>query len=128
MDEDVLFVAAFLHDIGAIEPFRVKGIEHATRSVQVVEPLVKSYGLTEAKITKIRETILAHMYDAELKPQSAEAIVFHDADTLDFLGDIQIIRIIGLTDRLRGLTPLKSCIFDPNRAVQGGPVNIGRFC
>jgi len=99
VDRDVLFAAAFLHDIGAIEPFRVKGVEHATRSVQVAEPLLKSYGLPDTKIAKIREAILAHMYDADLSPKIAEAIVFHDADTLDFLGTIGLVRIVGLTDR-----------------------------
>jgi len=99
VDSDVLFVAAFLHDIGAIEPFRAKGVEHATRSVQVVEPLLKSYGLSEEKIAKIREAILGHMYDADLAPKGNEAIVFHDADTLDFLGSIGLVRIVGLTDR-----------------------------
>ena len=99
VDKDVLFAAAFLHDIGAIEAFRLKGVEHAARSVQVAEPLLRSYGLPDAKITKIREAILAHMYDADWAPKSPEAVVFHDADALDFLGSIGLVRIVGLTDR-----------------------------
>ncbi|HTL13189.1 MAG TPA: HD domain-containing protein [Bdellovibrionota bacterium] len=99
VDSDVLFAAAFLHDIGAIEPFRIPGVEHATRSVQIMEPLLRSYGKPEAMIAKVREAILAHMYDADVAPQIPEARVFHDADTLDFLGSIGLVRIVGLTDR-----------------------------
>jgi uncharacterized protein len=99
INKDVLFATAFLHDIGAIEPFRIKGVEHATRSVQIMEPLLKSYGLEDKFIAQVREAILAHMYDSEVTPQEKEAIVFHDADTLDFLGDIGVVRIVGLTDR-----------------------------
>jgi len=98
VDKDVLFAAAFLHDIGAIEPFRVQGLDHAKRSVQLMEPLLKSYGLDDKMIAKVRETILAHMYDAELTPHGNEAVVFHDADALDFLGDVGVVRIVGLTD------------------------------
>ena len=97
-NKDVLFAAAFLHDIGAIEPFRIKGIEHATRSIQVAEPLLQSYGLNQIFIEQVKEAILGHMYDAELKAKSIEAQLFHDADTLDFLGNIGVVRIVGLTD------------------------------
>jgi len=99
IDKDILFAAAFLHDIGAIEPFRIQGVEHATRSVQVMEPLLKSFGLSDEKISKVREAILGHMYNAELIPEGLEAVLFHDADTLDFLGSIGLVRIVGLTDR-----------------------------
>lgn len=99
VDKDVLFAAAFLHDIGAIEPFRIPGVEHATRSVQIMEPLLKSYGVSGDKIAKVRETILGHMYNTEAPPKIAEATLFHDADTLDFLGSIGLVRIAGLTDR-----------------------------
>ncbi len=42
--------------------------------------------------------------DTKWKPKSPEAIVFHDADTLDFLGTIGLVRIVGLTDH-HGWTP-----------------------
>ncbi len=39
------------------------------------------------------------MYDAEQISKAPETLLFHDADTLDFLGSIGLVRIAGLTDR-----------------------------
>jgi uncharacterized protein len=96
---DVLFAAAFLHDLGAIEPFRVKGMDHAVRSAELALPLLLAYGLPLEMIARVQHVILGHMYDPVEKPLSIEAVLFHDADTLDFLGTIGVIRIVGLTDR-----------------------------
>lgn len=110
VDKDVLFAAAFLHDIGAIEPFRINGVDHATRSAEIMEPLLKSYGLSDAMISNVREAILAHMFNADVAPKGNETIVFHDADTLDFLGDVGVVRIAGLSDRHRWAPNLEGAI------------------
>ena len=98
IDTDVIFAAAFLHDIGAIDPFKKKEIEHSVRAVEIVEPLLQSYGFPMQKWPKVKATILGHMYYAD-RPTVAEAIMLHDADALDFLGVIGSARIISVTER-----------------------------
>jgi uncharacterized protein len=97
VDADVLFAAAFLHDIGAIPPFRKNGVEHEIRSVEIMEPLLKASHFPPSKIGAVKDVILEHMYYHESAPKSDESKVFHDADALDFLGAIGIIRIAALS-------------------------------
>ena len=49
LDTDVLFAAALLHDMGAFEPFRKKGVDHAQRSVQLVEEVLKEAGFSHGQ-------------------------------------------------------------------------------
>lgn len=98
VDSDVIFAAAFLHDIGAIDPFAKKDIEHSILSARIAEPLLRSSGFPMQKWPKVKESILGHMYYAD-QPTDNEAIMLHDADTLDFLGTIGIARLISVTER-----------------------------
>jgi uncharacterized protein len=96
IDEDVLFAAAFLHDCGAIPPFAKEGVDHAARSAELAEPLLRGAGFPMAKFPAVRAAILGHMFDKEAGDRS-EAIALHDADALDFLGATGIARRISVT-------------------------------
>lgn len=98
VDKDVLFAAAFLHDIGAIEPYRKKEIEHSLRSVEIVEPLLQSWGFPMEKWPSVKAAILGHMYYAD-RPTDSSAMVLHDADALDFFGAVGIMRLASITGR-----------------------------
>lgn len=100
VDREILYAAALLHDIGALPPYRAKGIDHAERSAQVLEEILVPMGFPLKKIGPVREAVLGHMFSAE-PPDFAEAAVLHDADTLEFMGYIGITRllsIVGLDD------------------------------
>lgn len=96
IDTDVLFAAAFTHDIGAIGGFQKVGVDHAVRSVELAEPLLREVGFPEAKLPAVREAILGHMHDKQPGSRN-EAIVLHDADTLDFLGTVGVARRLAVT-------------------------------
>jgi len=100
VDKDIIFATAFLHDIGAIDPYKKEEVEHSVRSVEIVESLLASYGFPMQKWPKVKAAILGHMYYAD-RPTVEEAIIFHDADVLDFLGTIGIVRIVSITERHR---------------------------
>jgi len=97
VDEDVLFAAAFLHDIGGITPFDKEGVDHAVRSVEVIEPLLQKWGFPMEKWPAVKEMILGHTYYGPA-PTSREALAFRDADILDFLGNIGVARILAITE------------------------------
>ena len=63
IDEDVLFAAAFLHDSGAIPPFAKDGVDHAVRSAELAEPLLRKAGFPMAKFPAVKAAILGHMFD-----------------------------------------------------------------
>ena len=100
VDKDCLFAASYLHDLGAFEPYKKPGVDHSESSVQVVEEILISVGFPRDKIILVKEIIRGHMFYAQPTNQN-EAILFHDADTLDFMGYIGVTRllsIVGLDD------------------------------
>jgi len=97
MDLDVLFAAAFLHDLGGIGSFAKPGVDHAVRSAELAEPLLRDWGFPMSKWPQVKDMILGHTYYGPL-PVSQPALAFRDADILDFLGDIGIARIFAITE------------------------------
>lgn len=98
IDDDVLFAAAFLHDMGVFEPYVVADAEHSQTAVENIESVLAASNFPVEKISAVKTAILAHMFYAEV-PDDATAMVLHDADTLDFLGIIGISRILSLSTR-----------------------------
>jgi len=96
VDTDILFAAAFTHDIGAIGDFQKEGVDHAIRSAELAEYLLRDAGFPVAKWPAVREAILGHMFD-KVAGSRAESIVLHDADALDFLGTVGVARRLSVT-------------------------------
>ncbi len=95
IDQDALFAAAYLHDVGAFQPYKKDGVEHSKRSTQVVEEVLTPLGFPAAKMSLVKDIIKGHMFYSE-PVNKPEAIIFHDADTLDFMGAIGITRLLSL--------------------------------
>jgi uncharacterized protein len=96
VDEDVLFAAAFLHDVGAIDPYRREGVDHAERSAGVAPVVLEQVDFDPERLAMVVDVIRGHMYYAEPE-HTAEARVFHDADSLDYMGAIGVARILAAT-------------------------------
>jgi uncharacterized protein len=96
LDDDVLYAAAYLHDMAAFEPWEKSGVDHADQAAATVDTILKNTGFPMKKIDAVRGAIRTHMY--ERNPVGAEAVYLHDADALDWLGAIGVARIIGLVD------------------------------
>jgi uncharacterized protein len=109
IDEDVLFAAAFLHDIGVFEPYVIEGAEHSKTASDNIESILRPSGFPMTKIEEVNASIMSHMFYAQVS-ESPIAKIFHDADTLDFLGNIGITRILSLTTRHRWATNLTTAI------------------
>jgi uncharacterized protein len=100
VDEEALYAASYLHDIAAFEPYIKPGIDHAVRAAEIVEDMLFKIEFPLEKVSLVIDIIKGHsFYD---NPSSKiESIIFHDADTLDFMGYMGIIRlasIVGMID------------------------------
>lgn len=104
IDLDVLFAAAFTHDIGAIGEFQKEGVDHAVRSVEIAEPMLREAGFPMEKFPHVREAILGHMHD-KTPGKGNESILLHDADTLDFLGTVGVARRLAVTGTATDYSP-----------------------
>jgi len=96
LDDEVLYAAAYLHDVAAFAPFRSSFANHQDEAARIVESLLAGTGFPMSKIEVVRGAIRTHMYDRE--PVGPEAIYLHDADALDWLGAIGVARVFGLVD------------------------------
>jgi len=96
LDDDVLYAAAYLHDIAAFAPWEDTKVDHSDVGARVVDTILKGTGFPMSKIDGVRGAIRTHMYYRD--PVGPEALYLHDADALDWLGAIGVARIIALVD------------------------------
>ncbi len=96
LDDDVLFAAAYLHDLAAFKPWENEKLDHADVAADRVHEFLQGTGFPMQKVDAVRSAIRTHMYDRDTG--SPEALYLHDADALDWLGAIGVARIIALVD------------------------------
>jgi HD superfamily phosphodiesterase len=96
LDDDVLFAAAYLHDMAAFKPWENEKLDHSDVAAGIVDTVLQGAGFPMAKIDAVRGAIRTHMYYRD--PVGAEALYLHDADALDWLGAIGLARIMALVD------------------------------
>ncbi|MBV8153639.1 MAG: phosphohydrolase [Candidatus Eremiobacteraeota bacterium] len=95
VDTDVLFAAAFLHDMAAFQPCADEKMEHGECAARESGAILRSAGFPMQKFPAVQAAERGHMYYSDPGSQP-EAILLHDADSLDFLGDIGAARMLSL--------------------------------
>ena len=98
VDDDALYAAAYLHDMGGLPPYALPNVDHGDRSIQLVDGILRDAGFPMEKSALVKEIIDHHQY---YRPPDTlrVAVLFRDADILDFLGAIDVARILSLTTR-----------------------------
>ena len=89
-DADVVWLSAHLHDWGAYAPWAQDGVDHALRSKQVAETFLVARDLPEEFKARVLECIEFH--HSGNPDRSIESILLSDADALDFLGVVGVLR------------------------------------
>jgi len=83
-DDDILYAACYLHDL-------VVGEDGYKKSAERAEQILHEVGFPASKISPVVEAILTH-WPGE-NPQTIEAKLLHDANLLDSLGAIGVVRL-----------------------------------
>jgi len=96
LDDDMLFAAAYLHDMAAFKPWEKPKLDHSDVAADIVGTVLQGTGFPMAKLDAVRGAIRTHMYYRD--PVGPEALYLHDADALDWLGAIGIARVTALVD------------------------------
>lgn len=94
VDTDVLFAACMLHDMAAFPPYEGKG-EHGDVAAVKSETILRAAGFPMSKYPAAAAAMRGHMYYSNPGTET-EAILLHDADSLDFLGAIGEARMLSL--------------------------------
>ncbi len=87
---DVVWLAAHLHDWGGYAHWAQSGVNHALRSKQVAQVFLTERGYPEDFVSLVIECIEYH-HSADPN-RSIEARLLSDADALDFLGVVGVLR------------------------------------
>lgn len=95
LDDEILYFAAMLHDIGRTPRYALSNVDHALRSKGVAANLLNKMAFPADKIPFVLEAIEYHMYYSE-PGKSDESIYLRDADILDNLGNIGLMRLFSL--------------------------------
>lgn len=97
-DDDVLFAAAWLHDIGVFIGHRPEDPEALARwdnvayAIERAPSLLKEMGFPGAKVGAVVEAIRTHQPAAH--PATIEGVILRDADILEQLGAVGIMRTV----------------------------------
>jgi uncharacterized protein len=96
VDRDALFAAAFLHDMAAFHPCADRKMEHGACAALQSPAILERVGFPMRKIALVQQAERGHMFYSD-PGKDPTAIALHDADSLDFLGDIGAARMLALT-------------------------------
>jgi hypothetical protein len=111
LDDDVIFAAAMLHDVGSMDGWTVKDQEHGDTAADKLDKMLAGTDFPKDKMDRVREAMRTHMFYRQPGP-SPEARYLHDADALDNTGTIGIIWM------LEGIKAKATTGFTSQRAIQ----------
>ena len=92
-DMRVLGAAALLHDVGRAYE-KEKRISHSILSGEMSVDILREIGYSEEEIEKVKDAIRTHRFSERFSPTSPEGEILSDADKLDAIGAIGIVRAI----------------------------------
>jgi uncharacterized protein len=95
-DRFIVGMAALMHDLGRAiphDPTHHKSRHHADLSVELARELLVAWQVPDGKQQAILHAIAAHSFSRDIEPQTLEACIVRDADRLDALGAIGILRL-----------------------------------
>jgi uncharacterized protein len=91
-DSEVVWLSAHMHDWGAYQPWAEGVVDHVQRSVEVAGRFLDEEGCPNDVRDRVLDCIAAHHSSNPGSALSIEAALLHDADALDFLGTVGIMR------------------------------------
>jgi uncharacterized protein len=102
-DDDVLHAAAWLHDLGVFvghrpeDPKELAAWDCVAYAMEKAPKLLERFGFPKAKILAVVEVIRTHQPSAE--PILVEGVVLRDADILEQLGAVSVLRTVSKVGR-----------------------------
>jgi len=95
-DDDILFAAVWMHDLGVFSGHRPQDLEQLSRwdhvpyTIARSRELLQGWGFPAEKLHGVEEAIRNHQ--AKDEPTTVEATLLRDADILEQLGAVGILR------------------------------------
>lgn len=102
-DDDILFAACWLHDLGVFvghrpeDPTALASWDNVAYAIEQAPGLLERWNFPSSKITAVQDAIRQHHPQA--RPTNIEAILLHDADILELIGVVGLLRTISKVGR-----------------------------
>ena len=124
-DDDVVFAAAWTHDLGVFVGHRPEHPEALARWDSTAHTLARApavlseCGFSQAKIPAAVECIRTH--ELHRHPQSLEAALLRDADLLEQIGAVAVMRTVAKIGRDTRFVTFKDAVLSLQRALDTVP-------
>ena len=124
-DDDVLFAAAWMHDLGVFighrpeDPEQLKTWDHVPYTVARMRELLPGWGFPAEKLDAVEQVIRTHQPQDD--PDLNEAVILRDADILEQLGAIGALRALVKVGRDTRFPTYSSVMPVLRRAVESLP-------
>jgi len=124
-DDDVVFAATWLHDLGVFvghrpeDPVALAAWDNVAYAMERSPGLLLEFGFPEEKIGAVIEAIRTHQPFKE--PESLEATILRDADILEQLGAVGILRAVSKVGRDTRFATFSSVVPSLRKALEGLP-------
>jgi uncharacterized protein len=102
-DDDVLHAAAWLHDLGVFighrpeDPAALAAWDHVAYAARHAPRILKQFGFPGDKIPAVIDAIQTHLPSG--RPNSFEGTLLRDADILEQLGAVAVLRTVSKVGR-----------------------------
>jgi uncharacterized protein len=102
-DDDIVYAAAWLHDIGVFvgnrpeDPELLRQWDHVGYACDRTDGILRQAGFPEEKIPAVVDAI--RMHQPKDDPRTIEAVILRDADILEQLGAMGLLRTISKVGR-----------------------------
>lgn len=122
VDLPCLLAAAYGHDLVNLPKNHPERSSASALAGEKMVPFLEQVGFSSNEIQKIKQIILEHSFSKGMKPTSLEAAILQDADRLDALGAIGVLRCASVN------TQMKTNFYDPfDPLAENRPLNDKRF-
>lgn len=104
---ECVLAGVYCHDLINLPKDHPDRKKASTLAAKEAEPLLVKAGFNEQEIDIVKKAIIEHSFSKGLKPSCLEAAIVQDADRLDALGAIGILRCAAVN------TQMKASFYDP---------------
>ena len=102
-DDDVVYAAVWLHDLGVFighrpeDPVELSGWDNVSYAMKKAPEALLQAGFPTTKVAQVVEAIRTHQ--PHLQPAALEGTILRDADILEQLGAIGVMRVVAKIGR-----------------------------
>jgi uncharacterized protein len=127
-DDDVVFAAVWLHDLGVFTGHRPEDLVELARwdntayAMRRTPDLLRSFGFPEEKIEAVVEAIRTHQ--PAFEPTTIEGLIIRDADILEQLGAIAVLRTVCKIGRDTRFTEFEDALGSLRKALDTLPAQL----